>query len=290
MNCANLERRHGRGESKVEAVNSGRQLERTVAALLQKANWTVEIEKGSQGMLVDIWATDGCSGELVVECKAFKKLIGVATARQFTSTVRVIRQKHPSLEAWLVTTSGFTPNALGILSRADIKAMTLNEVFAKCGGDREDLKVENLNLNTNGGKANSKDIRVFVIMPFSDDMLDVFMLGIRWVTEKLGMVAKRADNIDHNGEIIGQILSAIREYDIIVGDTSGANPNVCYEVGYAHGLGKQCVLICKKGNSLPFDLQGTNHLMYRNILDLRVQLENKLGQARNQIRSGNMNA
>ena len=269
-------------------VLSGRELERTVAVLLQKADWAVEVEKGSQGMLFDIWATDGHSGELVVECKAFKKLVGVATARQFASTVRVIRQEHPNLEAWLVTTSGFTPNALGILARADIKGMTLDEVFTKCGGDREYLNVEDVNLDTTGEKPHSNDTRVFVLMPFNDDMLDVFMLGIRWVTERLGMVAKRADNIEHNGEIIEQILGAIREYDIIVGDTSGANPNVCYEIGFAHGLGKQCVLICKKGNKLPFDLQGMNHLMYRNILDLRLQLESKLGEAGEQVSSGDM--
>lgn len=264
----------------MEKFLSGRQLERTVAALLEESNWTVEVEKGKQGMLVDIWAKHRCNGELVVECKAFKRLVGVATARQFASTIRIIRQEYPKLDAWLVTTSGFTPNALGILARADIKGMTLDEVIGKCGGSREDLKVEELDLGTSGVKSNAEATRVFVIMPFNDDMLDVFMLGIRSVTEKLGMVAKRADNIDHNGEIIEQILAAIREYDIIIGDTSGANPNVCYEIGFAHGLGKQCVLICRKGNALPFDLQGTNHLMYRNILDLRVQLERKLSVLR----------
>lgn len=265
---------------------SGRQLQRTVAVLLEKSDWSVDVEKSIQGMLVDIWATDSSAGNLIVECKAFKKLVGVATARQFVSVVRILRQEQPKLEAWLVTTSGFTPNALGILMRSGIKGMEIQEVFAICGRDDDDLIGEELALSTEHDRAYSGETRVFVIMPFNDDMLDVFMLGVRWVTEKLGMVAKRSDDIDHNGEIIEQIQAAIREYDIVVGDTSGANPNVCYEIGYAHGLGKQCVLMCKKGNRLPFDLQGANHLMYKNILDLRAQLENKLRQAGQDISGG----
>ena len=265
---------------------SGRQLERTVAVLLEKSDWTVEVERSSHGLLIDIWATDGHAENLIVECKAFRKLVGVATARQFANAVSMLRQDQPALEAWLVTTSGFTPNALAVLTRSDIKGMTLDEVFARLGKDREELNVEDADLSTEYRQAHSGNTRVFVIMPFSDDMFDVFMLGIRWVTERLDMVAKRADDIDHSGQIIGEIQAAIREYDIIVGDTSGANPNVCYEVGFAHGLGKQCVLMCKTGNKLPFDLQGMNHLMYKNILDLRSQLEGKLRQVREHVEGG----
>ena len=262
----------------MDKVLSERQLERTVAVLLEKSNWTVEVERSSRGLLVDIWATDGHAGNLIVECKAFRKLVGMATARQFASAVSVLRQDEPTLEAWLVTTSGFTPNALAVLTRSGIEGMTLDEVFARLGKDREELNLEGLDSSTGFGQSHSDNTRVFVIMPFSDDMFDVFMLGICWVTERLGMVAKRADDINHSGQIIEEIQSAIREYDIIVGDTSGANPNVCYEVGFAHGLGKQCILMCKEGNELPFDLQGMNHLMYKNILDLRTQLEGKLTQ------------
>ena len=245
----------------MDKILSGRQLECTVAALLRKSDWTVEVEKASHGLLVDIWATDSHGGSLIVECKAFRKLVGVATARQFCDAVSMLCLEQSELEAWLVTTSGFTPNALALLTRYNIKGMTLDEVFARLGKNKEDVNVEDVDLRTEDTQAHSGNTRVFVIMPFSDDMLDVFMLGIRWVTEQIGMVAKRADNIDHSGQIIEEIQSAIRDYDIIIGDTSGANPNVCYEIGFAHGLGKQCILMCKNGNNLPFDLQGMNHLM-----------------------------
>ena len=267
------------GSDVMSDVFSGRQLDLTVAVLLEQSDWTVELEKSTHGMMVDIWATNRDGETLVVECKAFGKLVGAATARQFARTVEVLREQS-ELEAWLVTTSGFTPNAQAVLAQLDIKGMTLDEVFVQFGKDEEELAIDDAKLTGGGNKSQSRDTRVFVIMPFNDHMLDVFMLGVCSVTEKLGMVAKRADNIDHNGEILQQILAAIREYDIVIGDTSGSNPNVCYEIGFAHGLGRQCVLMCEKGNSLPFDLQGKNHLMYENILDLRVKLEKKLTEVR----------
>ncbi len=270
----------------MKKILSGRQLERTVAVLLEKSDWTVEVQRACHGLLVDIWASDKHGENLIVECKAYRKLLGVATARQFVAAVSVLRQEQPTLEAWLVTISGFTPNALALLTRYNITGMTLEEVFARLGKNREELKIEDVDLRKEDSQAYSGSTRVFVIMPFSDDMLDVFILGIRSVTEKLDMVAKRADDIDHSGQIIEEIQSAIREYDIVIGDTSGANPNVCYEVGFAHGVGKQCILICKKGNKLPFDLQGMNHLIYKNILDLRPQLENKLKQVREHTDGG----
>ncbi len=274
----------------MKKILSGRHLERTVAVLLEKSDWAVEVEKACHGLLLDIWATDGHGANLFVECKAYRKLLGVATARQFVGAVSVLRQKQPALEAWLVTTSGFTPNALALLTRYNVKGMTLEEVFARLGKNREEVKLEDLDARTGDRQAYSGITRVFVIMPFSDDMLDVFMLGIRSVTEQLGMVAKRADDIDHSGQIIEEIQSAIREYDIVIGDTSGANPNVCYEIGFAHGLGKQCVLMCKKGNKLPFDLRGMNHLIYKNILDLRSQLEGKLKQVKEHTEGGEKKA
>ena len=64
-----------------------------------------------------------------------------------------------------------------------------------------------------------------------------------------------------------------------MGDTTGGNPNVFYEIGYAHALGKPTILMCKKGEKLPFDLQGTNHIMYPNVLGLRAPLRAKLKAA-----------
>lgn len=103
----------------------------------------------------------------------------------------------------------------------------------------------------------------------------------RWAAKEVNAVAVRADDLEHNGEIIEEIKKAIAEYDVIVADTTGANPNVCYEVGYAHALQRPTVLICRDSERLPFDLKGTNHLMCANILSLRDPLKVKLAAALN---------
>jgi nucleoside 2-deoxyribosyltransferase len=113
-------------------------------------------------------------------------------------------------------------------------------------------------------------------MPFSEEMLDVFLLGIRSVAAELNFVANRADDLEHNGEIIDEIKDAIKTADFVIADTTGSNANVCYEVGFAHALEKPTVLLCRKGEKLPFDLKGTNHIMYPNVVGIRTMLKAKL--------------
>jgi hypothetical protein len=109
-------------------------------------------------------------------------------------------------------------------------------------------------------------------MPFKPEFDDVYILGIRWAAEKLGVVAQRADDFKHMGDIVAEVKRAIQEYDAIVGDTTGSNANVCYEVGFAHALSRPTVLICRSGGELPFDLQGINHILYPSVVELRPRL------------------
>jgi hypothetical protein len=51
---------------------------------------------------------------------------------------------------------------------------------------------------------------------------------------------------------------------------------VFYEIGYALALERQTILICRKGEVIPFDLQAMNHISYSNIVDLKERLERRL--------------
>lgn len=210
---------------------------------------------------------------IVVECKAYSRLVGLRTMRSFNAVAEFLRGAEEVDEAWLVATRGFTPNAARYAERAGIRLWTSRQLFGVYGQPEPEYRDfwPSLSRAPHHGKK-----RLFVIMPFNDAMDDVFILGIRWAAQRIGVVAVRADDLLHNGEIIGEIQSAIRTYDGVIGDTTGANANVCYEVGYAHALNRPTVLICRKGESLPFDLRGVNHLMYRNVVDLRDRLPRKL--------------
>lgn len=65
------------------------------------------------------------------------------------------------------------------------------------------------------------------------------------------------------GDIMNQVWQAIRKSEIVVADLTGLNPNVFYEMGLAHALGKTTILIKQKNTpAVPFDLRNHKHFEY----------------------------
>ena len=205
-------------------MTTGADLVAEVAALLEDLQWTVKVEQPREGIQVDLFAQDPSGQELVVECKAYSKLAGLRTVRQFAREVEFFRDTSPNLQAWLVTTQGFTQNAQKALARYRLLGQTVDELRGKFPADRNKLGARVDALKAEVEHARSKQRRIFVLMPFTDEMLDVFILGIRWAAKEVAAVAVRADDLEHNSESIGEIRKAIAEYDAVVADTTGANP------------------------------------------------------------------
>lgn len=59
------------------------------------------------------------------------------------------------------------------------------------------------------------------------------------------------------------ITRAIQKADLIIADITGSNPNVMYEVGFAHALRKPVLLIVRSGSEhVPLDLRGQLFFVY----------------------------
>jgi nucleoside 2-deoxyribosyltransferase len=124
----------------------------------------------------------------------------------------------------------------------------------------------------------------FVLMPFSPAFDDIYKLGIKETAESIGLIAQRVDEQIYQDSILERIYRQIDVADLIIADMSGQNPNVFYEVGYAHAKGKLCVLITKDQADIPFDLKHHRHIIYgSSITDLKKQLKLELEWAKTQI-------
>ncbi len=115
---------------------------------------------------------------------------------------------------------------------------------------------------------------VFTLMPFEPSFNDVYKLGIKPACTEVGAYCERVDEQIFTESILDRIYNQISKSDLIVADMTGRNPNVFYETGYAHALGKRVVLITKDSDDIPFDLKHYSHIVYGgSISDLKEKLQ-----------------
>jgi hypothetical protein len=118
---------------------------------------------------------------------------------------------------------------------------------------------------------------VFVLMPLDDKLSDIYKFGIKGAAEDIGAYAERVDEQIFTEGILDRIFTQISKADVVVADMTGRNPNVFYEVGYAHALGKITLLLTQAVDDIPFDLKHRQHIVYGGKIDaLRKELGDRL--------------
>lgn len=84
----------------------------------------------------------------------------------------------------------------------------------------------------------------------SDMALDYI---VRPALGKLYLI-KRADEDALPGQVSPQVIRDIQQADLVVCDLTDLNPNVMYELGFAHSIAKRVIQIADVETKLPFDL------------------------------------
>lgn len=117
----------------------------------------------------------------------------------------------------------------------------------------------------------------FVVMQFTDEYNSLYQDVIRPTCEEFGYAVVRADDFYTSGLIIDDITRSIQEATIVIADITPNNPNVFYEVGYAHGIGKPTILLSdRKRDKMPFDMSGFRTLFYDNTIGGKSAVEERL--------------
>lgn len=106
----------------------------------------------------------------------------------------------------------------------------------------------------------------FVLMPFTEPWSARIFRLIREVVEPLGYNCRRAD--DYYGRVVLEdVWRRINEAAFIIADLTSHNPNVLYELGIAHTLGKDIIPILQTHSQIPFDQQPFRALFYEDNAD-----------------------
>ena len=125
---------------------------------------------------------------------------------------------------------------------------------------------------------------IALMIPFSAEF-DLITRAIKGVSIECGMTCERADDIWKDSTIIQDVFSLIYRARIVICDFSTKNPNVFYEAGIAHTLGRAVIPLARSVSDIPFDLRHHRHLIYlpneqgidQMKLDLKARIVTLLG-------------
>ena len=116
---------------------------------------------------------------------------------------------------------------------------------------------------------------VSAMMPFHPSFDDVYST-LKETAEAYGLRCRRADDIWENPAVIQDVVSLIDRSKIVICDCSGRNPNVFYEAGITHTLGRETILITQSAEDIPFDLRHLRYVTYLNNGEGREKLKEQL--------------
>ncbi len=117
---------------------------------------------------------------------------------------------------------------------------------------------------------------VFALTPPEPAFEDVYELGIKGACEEVDAYCERVDP-PHQRPVTDRIHNLINKADVVVAEMSTKNPEIFYEAGYAHALGKSVILLTRTADDIPFDLKQHPHIIYeKSISNLKSALTKRL--------------
>jgi len=129
-------------------------------------------------------------------------------------------------------------------------------------------RIDEIQRNTANGR------NVLVAMSFNNT--EKLREAIREGIHSAGYIAIFIDEVQHNDFIAPDLLKYIRDSKFVVVDLTHKNNGAYFEEGYAMGLGKPVIQLCKQGVELHFDIAQKNTIMWTAEDDIPLLLYNRI--------------
>jgi hypothetical protein len=240
-------------------------LKEKITNILQKSNVQFRIQPSIEGIRPDFLIDIPNHSPILIEAKSFTpKVFGMSQAIRHAN----LYKKITNVDQSLVVTDNLKHSDFsnGILSVNDL-SNALPKLVEK-GKQKKESKLPQI-LNTKK--------TIMAAMPFADKYDDTFV-AMANAAKSVTAVCVKANQGYFTGDIINKIKTDIMNSVAVISDLSESRPNVLYETGFAHALGKPTVHICSTPlDELPFDVQTWNTIPYS--IGQTSTLKNKLSAA-----------
>jgi hypothetical protein len=133
---------------------------------------------------------------------------------------------------------------------------SIDELSNKVTSDLSDILDNQLKILTK--------LKALLLLPYNEEMKEL-KETVRKVLKKNNVDPIVFDDVIYPGaRWANAITNAIKNADFIIADITSENPNVIYELGYAHALNKPTILLVErdKTRNMPSDLAGYQYLFY----------------------------
>jgi hypothetical protein len=128
--------------------------------------------------------------------------------------------------------------------------------------------------------------RCFVISPIGDAGTDIrknadqlYQHIIMPVCEKCGFSTQGVDELNTSDSITQEIFDVLNEYELVIADLTGHNPNVFFEIGYRTKSQKPIIYLNSKNEIIPFDMSTIRTFEYDlTDLDMVIATKDRLEQ------------
>lgn len=102
----------------------------------------------------------------------------------------------------------------------------------------------------------------FYLGPFREPFNTIYAEQIVPALLGEGVTTQRGDEIYSADVVIEDVWEGINTAHFLVADVTGKNPNVMYEIGMAHTVGKPVLIISQSLDDIPFDLRHRRCVIY----------------------------